>query len=148
MLQENHHSIRMEDGLILGDGSWTSEQKPRQHIWASKLRQAKMVEGKKRHHEVLVPAQTRASLELILLEHSHCSSGRPFVRGSSAQKVTVVPYCLLGQIQASLTDLQSCPLALFGVFLPAGAVWSSHSPSLSYDGRDPYSSSRPTGGRD
>ena len=39
-------------------------------------------------------------------------------------------------------------LALFSVSLPAGAAWASHSSSLSYDRRDPYSLSRPTGERD
>ena len=32
--------------------------------------------------------------------------------------------------------------------LPARAIWASHSSSLSYDGRDPNSSFRPTGGKD
>ena len=32
--------------------------------------------------------------------------------------------------------------------LPARAIWASHWSSLSYDGRDPNSSSRPTEGRD
>ena len=42
----------------------------------------------------VVVVQTRAFLEMILHEHSHRSSGNPFMRCSSAQKVTAVPYCL------------------------------------------------------
>ena len=39
---------------MLGDGAWTPEQKPGQHVWASRIRQAEMLDERKRHHKVLV----------------------------------------------------------------------------------------------
>ena len=54
VFQGSHCSFRMEDGLMLGDGAWTPEQKPWQHVWASKIRRAEMLDERKRHHEVLV----------------------------------------------------------------------------------------------
>lgn len=54
VFQGNHCSFRMEDGFMLGDGAWTPEQKPGQHVWASEIRRAEMLDERKRQHEVLI----------------------------------------------------------------------------------------------